>query len=137
MAMATPYERDDVRRVLRLHASPANTVNDLLEAMNRQAAEGMWAYSTVIDARAPGLVPASHDELWSLANHAKTLALVHGRRGRVAVVVADALLTAVARMYAVLTNDTRLSVAVFTDPEEAERWALRPGIGDDSESPTP
>jgi hypothetical protein len=94
---------------------------DAFEFMDRQVAEGAWAYTLLHDARSISWIP-SVAEVRRLVFRIQTIARTHGPRGPVAFITANEALFGMARMYSVLGQDVALTVEVFRDPLQAERW---------------
>jgi hypothetical protein len=63
------YERDDSRRVISVKVTAPYAVDDIIDAIDRQAAEDTWAYAMLYDLRAVDV--STDDDAQRLAAHAK------------------------------------------------------------------
>jgi hypothetical protein len=93
-------------------------VPDVLVWLERQAADGAWAYGTLDDFRLVTWIPTTED-LQSVLGQVITLSKAHGRRGPVAFVTTRPALFGIARKYSVLSDE---DVEAFYDLADAERW---------------
>jgi hypothetical protein len=119
--MPIDYTRDD--RARRIHVRDYGTVTlaEMRAIMNRQAAEGTWAFATLHDARemTSSLTAA---EVRTVVEHVNALTAQHGPRGPVAIVLEQTVAYGMARMYSILSDRTAVVVSAFRDLQEAERW---------------
>ena len=120
--MPVVYTRDDARRLILVEIYPPATRDDWLEGMRRQAAEGVWEYGTLFDARGIGNVSFAHDDVWATVDEVRSLAARHGVRGPIAIVSGDQLTGATARMYTTVSNGVALAARVFVERDHAEQW---------------
>jgi hypothetical protein len=119
--MPIHFERDDERRRIAVISVGTITLEETLAFMNRQAAEGMWSFDVLYDARA-SKVPPTPAEVHAVVQRLGVLTTRHGPRGRVAFVAGDAALTKMGQRYAALGELTALNARVFATLEEAETW---------------
>jgi hypothetical protein len=83
--MPIAYKRDDERRLITATVSDPFTVDDILAAIDRQAAEDTWGYAMLYDLRAASEFPAEVD-LQTMADRVKVVG--EGRaRGPVGVAI--------------------------------------------------
>jgi len=119
--MPITYERHDETRRIRVTASGALTLRDVLAVIDRQLAEGAWSYSMLYDARDLTTMPSA-DDVRKLAARVEALAQKHGARGAIAIVTNSDAVYGTARMYAALSQQPRQTISVFRAFDEAERW---------------
>ena len=81
--MAIRYERHDERRRINILTSADVTHEEVIGALDRQAAEGAWSYGVLYDARASRYTPSA-DEFRSLILRVGELTARYGPRGPVA-----------------------------------------------------
>jgi hypothetical protein len=93
---------------------------EVISLLDRQAADGAWTYATLEDLRGVLWVPSTV-ELRYFLNHIRTLSRELGRRGPVALVVADDLMAETFRMYSILGEHV-MTIRVFPNIYEAEQW---------------
>jgi hypothetical protein len=121
--MPVIYERDDLRRQIRVTLSGHVTVEDLLAIVDRQAAEGTWPYALWYDARRIRKAAPGHaDEVRRVLHHVVATSATHGARGPVAIVTDQPADYEMVRAYSQLGATARITVEVFRDPGDAERW---------------
>jgi hypothetical protein len=121
--MPITYQRDDLRRRVRVSLVGAVTVQDLLAVVDRQAAESTWDYSLCYDARRVTKAAAStEEEVRRVLRHAMQTSATHGERGPVAIITDSPADYAIVRMYSTLGAAQRITVEVFRDPADATRW---------------
>ena len=119
--MPLHYERDDARHRVLIMTTGHVTTEDVLGAVDRQAAEGTWSYSVLYDMRTGKNIPAPED-LRRVVMHVGMLTARHGPRGPVALVTTTPQMSRMARAYSKLGELTALDVEVFTHIEDAEQW---------------
>jgi hypothetical protein len=115
------YHRDDVKKRITLIARGEVTLTEILEAVTRQVAEGVWGYNMLYDARLRRGALTSLELKQLAAVTADHMARV-GPRGRVAFVVPDEGGYAMAVMYAIVGARLDGDNAVFRNWADAERW---------------
>src|SRR6202049_1723270 len=115
--MPIRYERDDTRRRVVVTVQGPFAVADFLAVMERQRADGAWAYGMLSDLRGITGEPAIDDLRQFLSEAARTTE----PRGPVALLATDPVIYGRACTYAALTRST-LTIAVFRDWAEAEQW---------------
>jgi hypothetical protein len=115
------YVLDRARQRLTIIARDPIGVPDVLAWLERQAADGAWAYSTLDDFRLVTWNVATED-VRCMVDQMARLSAVHGHRGPVAIVATQSALFGMARMYASLVNQAAELVEVFYRLAEAERW---------------
>jgi hypothetical protein len=108
------------RRVVVVSHDPVGLA-DALQLLDRFVAEGVWTYSLLHDARAITWIPSVPD-IRRLLSHIEAITRTRGPRGPVALITANDALFGMTRMYSVLGQDIALTVEVFRDPLQAERW---------------
>jgi hypothetical protein len=96
-------------------------LDDVLQLMDRQVAEGAWAYVLLHDARSITWIPSVTD-IRRLVSRVEANIRTHGPRGPVAIITTNEALFGMSRMYSVLGEKAEFTVAVFRDPLLAERW---------------
>jgi len=96
-------------------------MEDALELIARQAAEGAWPYALLHDARQITWIPSS-SEIRRLVSYIETMTRVHGPRGPVAFITANDALFGMTRMFSMLGEGASFMSEVFRDPTEAEQW---------------
>ena len=118
--MPVSFERDDAKRRVLLAALGTVTAADLIHAMDRQAAEGIWQYSVLYDS-SEVTDPPSPADLRRVATHAASIEHKSGKRGPVAMYAPHDVVYGTARMYESVADD-RVVWRVFRTREEAEAW---------------
>jgi hypothetical protein len=119
------YRRDDEKRRIVLVARGDVTVDDILAATGRQAAEGAWTYRVLYDARRRRgslTVP----ELAQVADAIAEYSAQFGSRGRMAIVVPEVGGYGMAQMYTLVGSRLDGENEVFRNVAEAERWLDEP-----------
>jgi hypothetical protein len=119
--MAIRYERNDARRRIAIATLPDTTHDDVMSAVERQAAEGTWSYAVLYDARGSARTPSA-DEFRGLVLRVGELTARYGPRGPVAFVASSAKMAKLGRTYASVGELTALDVKVFTNIDDAARW---------------
>ena len=117
--MSIRYELDDVhRRVIVTVQGPFQT-DDMLVILARQRAEHTWTYGILYDLR--GMTgEATVADLRQLMGEPDRQD--EGLRGPVALLVTDQALYRRLCIYAALGRSATLTIGVFRDAGEAERW---------------
>jgi hypothetical protein len=118
--VAIRYERDDVNRRIVVTVAGRITVDDCVEAIERQAREGTWKYAVI--GVADEHLPPVPEDVREIASHVERLNVIHGPRGPVAIVSANAPIYEAARMYAKVSRREQ-DVAIFRTIAEAESWS--------------
>jgi len=118
-----PYsiDVDHVRRRVVVVSHDPVGLADALQLLDRFVAEGVWTYSLLHDARAITWIPSVTD-IRRLLSHIEAITRTTGSRGPVALITANDALFGMTRMYSVLGQDIALTVEVFREPLQAERW---------------
>jgi hypothetical protein len=119
--MPIEYILDHVRQRLTILGRDPVGVPDVLAWLERQAADGAWAYRTLVDLRLLTWNPTT-EELRRIFHRIGTLSARHGSRGPEAVVATHPVLFGMAHMYAALSDQAAGPVEAFYDLAEAERW---------------
>ena len=119
--MPITYERDDERRRIVVTTIGIVGIDDMFAVMDRQAAEGTWAYGTLYDSRRVASV-ASQTDVRAGLKHVEGLSRVHGPRGPVAFVTTMPAAFGMVRMYSTLAGQVQQAVEAFRDIGDAERW---------------
>jgi len=121
--MPITYERDDARRRITVTLAGAVTLDDLLAIVDRQATEGTWTYGLLYDARRVSKDQAgTPDEVRRVFHHVSAHAAEHGPRGSVAIVTDNPADYALLRTYSILSARAEITVEIFRDPGDADRW---------------
>lgn len=119
--MPIAYERDDARRLILVTVTNPYAVDEILQTIDRQVAEGAWEYAMLYELQAPMAIPADSTQI---AAHVEK---VGGRRPRGPVGIAIRAETEQFRRtlaYSDLTKSTT-AVEVLLTPEQREAWLLR------------
>jgi len=119
--MPITYQRDDERRRVVVTTIGIVGLDDLLAVVDRQAADGLWAYGMLYDSRRVTSV-ASQTDVRTGIKHVETLSRAHGLRGPVAFVTTVPAAFGMVRMYSTLAGQLHQAVEVFRDIGDAERW---------------
>jgi ribosomal protein L35AE/L33A len=119
--MIIEYRRDHEARRITVVSGPTLNVVDLLEVVNRQAAESLWHYDVLYDERQTSTL-LSGDDFRVVVAQVDLLTRTHGRRGRVAIVSRSVGEYGLARMYSILAETVELDSDVFHDLESAQAW---------------
>jgi ribosomal protein S28E/S33 len=118
--MPIRYERDDFhRRVVATIEGPFQ-VDDMLEIMARQRAEQTWTYGILYDLRGITGHPTSAD--LRLLSESSGRYLGQAPRGPVALLAADPTLYGRLSTYAAHVQSAAMTIGVFLERAEAERW---------------
>jgi hypothetical protein len=115
------YECDPAARRVTVTSMGAVGLDEALEVIDRQAADGAWSYGLLYDVRLGASAP-SEDDVQRMVMHVGSMTIKRGPRGPVAFVVADPELLKMGSRYARLGDLTALTVRVFTRIEDAEQW---------------
>jgi hypothetical protein len=121
--MPIDYKRDDDRQLITVTLTEPHSVDDILSAIDRQAAEGTWGYAMLYDSRA--LTHTSNEsELRQIA--ARVKAAGAGReRGPVGMAIgARPAVFLVGLMYAQLVREV-VSVEVLLTEAQIAAWLTR------------
>jgi len=97
------------------------SLEEAVEIMDRQAADGAWAYAVQYDLRGATRVPTPA-EVHQMVMHIGRLTAKHGPRGPVALIVGDPGVFKAAKRYASLGELTALHAELFATTEAAEQW---------------
>ena len=121
--MPIAYERDDQRRLITVTVTEPYSVDDTLNVLDRQAAEGTWGYAMLYDLRAVTFA-STEAHLRRIADRVTVLA--GGReRGRVGMAVgARPEMFRMGLMYAELTRKL-MDVEVLLTSAQFESWMAR------------
>lgn len=121
------YARDDDRRLITLTLTEPYSINDFVGAIDRQAAESTWGYSTLYDLRHAIHAPSDSD-LRQMAQ--RVTALAPGQeRGRVGIAIgARPLLFLHFLTYAPLTKEFA-TVEVLLTATQVDAWLARNARG--------
>jgi hypothetical protein len=118
------YTIDEGRRRIRIVLSDPVSEAELLDAIDRQAAEGTWGYGLLCDMRLLG--PSPRTGLWRVAiQHVAEITAREGARGPVAVVANTGALVGVSEAYAGESRRAGRAVQVFWSPDDATEWLDR------------
>jgi hypothetical protein len=117
--MPVDYERDDVRKRIRVKGQGDFRTEDVLEIFERMRAEGVWGYAVLYDLRQMTGNPSSID-VRRILDAARRPEPDGQRPGPIAVVNIDAGLYAKACMYAAMGPPSPFRA--FRDVTEAEAW---------------
>jgi hypothetical protein len=120
MPMPLQYECDDVRRRIRVTLTDPVTVAELLVSVERQFADGAWAYGLLIDARSTFRAPQPA-EMRSFVSGVQELVAAHGPRGPIAIVAREAGAIIGAQLYDFFSQKME-GVETFWDIDDAQRW---------------
>jgi len=119
LTMALEYERDDKRRRIIVRFAGPLTADDAGRVADRNRREQVWDYAIVYDLSRVTSTPNRH-EIQRIADYVQQ----HAERrpcGPVAIIAPNAVLFALARMYAAFARlDVPLNV--FRNAVDAERW---------------
>jgi hypothetical protein len=116
--MPIEYVLDRARQRLTIAGRDPIGEADVVEWLERQAVDGAWKCSTLVDLRLVAWSPTS-EEIRRILRWIVTLSGTHGRRGPVAVVATQPALFGMAHMYSALSDQP---VEAFYEFAEAERW---------------
>src|SRR5262245_59753579 len=99
--MSFEYLLDHARRRLIIVRAGPTELLQVLNGLDRQAADGAWAYAVLRDASG-ATTSLDLAEVKAVAEHARALSSVHGRRGPVAFVARASALVGAMEIYAFL-----------------------------------
>jgi len=117
--MPIRYELDDLRRRVVVTVEGLFQTDDIFAIMARQRAEHTWTYGILYDLR--GMTgEATVADLRQLMGEPDRQD--EGLRGPVALLVTDQALYRRLCLYAALGRSATLTIGVFRDAGEAERW---------------
>jgi hypothetical protein len=116
--MPIEYVLDHARQRLTIIGRDSIGEPDVVEWLERQAVDGAWAYSALVDLRLVAWNPTT-EEIRRILRWVVTLSVLRGPRGPVAVVATQPPLFGMAHMYSALSNQ---AVEAFYELAEAERW---------------
>ena len=121
--MPIAYERDDQRRLITVTVTEPYSVDDILSAIDRQAAEDTWGYAMLYDLRAVTFASTEAD-LQRMADRVKA---VGGGRERGPVGAAVGARPEMFRMGLRYTELTRklMNVEVLLTSTQIEGWMAR------------
>lgn len=119
--MPFQYSRDDTARRVRLTASDPIVLVDMIDVLDRQLADGAWAYAALVDMRMVSS-PATGSDLRAFTAHFRELVAEHGTRGPLVIVATNAGTIGSAQMYASVGGAEKRPFEVFWDIDLAERW---------------
>jgi hypothetical protein len=121
--MPIAYQRDDQRRLIAVTVSEPYSVDDILSAIDRQAAEDTWGYALLYDLRAVTFASTEAD-LQQIADRVKVVA--DGReRGPVGMAVgARPEMFRMGLRYTELTRKL-MNVEVLLTTAQLEGWMAR------------
>jgi hypothetical protein len=123
------YERDDLRRRIRVTLEGRFDVDAIAATFDRQASEGTWHYSRLYDLRGVRETPTT-EQIRALLSQVRERIRLHGPRGPVAVVTEHPALYGMVRMYMSLGENDG-TVEVFHNVADADGWlkarAIAPG----------
>jgi hypothetical protein len=121
--MPITYQRDDERRLIIVTVTEPMSVEDILAAIDRQAAEDTWAYAILYDQRAVTYASTEAD-LQQMADHVRVAGRGH-TRGPVGVAIRpDPALFLVGMTYTTLTKEL-MHVEVLLSAAQIESWLSR------------
>jgi hypothetical protein len=115
------YDLDDLRRLIVVTVEGPFRADDIFAIMARQRAEQTWTYAMLYDLRGMTGEPTVAD-LRRLLSEAAELRQGEGSRGPVALLATDPALYGRLCTYAALGRLTTLTIQVFRDLGDAERW---------------
>ena len=118
--MPIGFERNDDRRRITLTATGTVTRDEALAVIDRQVAEGVWAYGIVFDIRSADALPKP-SELFEILDYVRRSVREYGPRGALAIVAEPSQSHQGVRTYVSLSDPSR-QFATFTDVHEAVRW---------------
>jgi hypothetical protein len=119
--MSCQYFRDDSSRCVKIILTDPVIVQEMIETVDRQLAEGAWNYGTLVDARQL-LAQIPSADLRTFVSHIRELVAANGPRGPIAIAARGHAAVAGGQMYTFFGKDLDLSVEVFWDIEEAKDW---------------
>ena len=112
------YEVDHAARIVNILWRNPITVTEMIEVLERQAADGAWAYGVLHDLRqAKNAAPSAMAPAFDAS---RRLSAAHGPRGPIALVPAlDQV--GVSQMLAIKAREEQ-RMEVFWSRDDAERW---------------
>ena len=119
--MPIEYVLDRARQRLTIIGQDPIGEPDVVEWLERQAADGAWAYGTLVDLRFVNWNPSTA-EVRGFLRQIEILSATHGQRGPVAIVATQPVLFGMAHMYSALSDPVAGPVEAFYKLAEAERW---------------
>jgi hypothetical protein len=131
--MPSAYERDDQRRLITVTVTEPYSVDDILSAIDRQAAEDTWEYAVLYDLRSVTHASTEAD-LQQIADRVRVVG--GGReRGPVGIAIrARPELFLVFLVYATLTKEL-MTVEVLLTAAQRVAWLARNTRGGSSRQP--
>ena len=115
------YARDDAQRRIRITAREPLQAIDLIAIIARQAREETWTYGLLYDLRAIQAITSRVDAS-TVADYVRHQVMRYGSRGPVALVTRHIDVVGMGQIYAFLGAKAGVSVEVFWDFDEAEKW---------------
>jgi hypothetical protein len=119
--MPFEYRLDHARQRLRIIGRDPAGVADVLAWLDRQAADGAWAYGSLDDLRRVTFSPTAAD-VQRVLDQVTARSVAYGQRGPVAVVATHPGLFGMARLYSALVDLAVGDVEVFSALAEAKHW---------------
>ena len=120
-AVPVIYSRDDRRRRIVVGTVGYVSPEDILQVVERQAAEGAWGYATIYDSSA-GVNSPKGDDMRRLVLRIGELTALHGPRGPVALVVDSATMAKAGLAYRKMGELTGMNFQIFPTLNDAEEW---------------
>jgi hypothetical protein len=114
------YQRDDAKRLLTRTVSGTLSADDALRRIQDQAADGTWGYASLIDMRGFSSW-LTYEQMTRVLSGAQAIARQRGRRGPVAIVIANPALIPVGQTHAVIEHEVG-TTGFFRDFDGAARW---------------
>ena len=119
--MPLTYTKDDACRRVVITAAGTVARQDLLALVQSQLDDGSWSYACVYDTRGRS-EPATTQDVQEAVAFWRHMIQIHGARGPVALVADAGVGYGMARMFALLGDDSSIPVAIFPDLASAEAW---------------
>jgi hypothetical protein len=119
------YVRDDAARRIHVTAHAALDASDLVDILDRQIAEGTWAFDILYDLRRVEGATAQADAL-IIADLVQGYVRTHGQRGRVALITRDDRMRGIGQTYANDIGKSGIAIQLFRDPVNADDWLDKP-----------
>jgi hypothetical protein len=119
--MPIEYAVDDERRQILVRETEPVELADVIQLLDRQAADGRWNYSSLTDLRGISWIPTAQDMRRAVDSLAM-LSRQHGRRGPVAFVATEPAMFGMFRMYATLAEAVPARIEVFRNVDTAKAW---------------
>jgi hypothetical protein len=120
-AIRFDYERDDVRRRIRITARQPLRAADLTAIVDRQLHDNAWTYGILYDLRTIATV-TSRVDADAVADYVRASVGVHGPRGSVALITRRGDIVAMGQIYAMRSAGSGFDVEVFWDLADGEGW---------------